>query len=179
MAIDAWLAPWSGVAYRHIAMGSPYGVLDFRFAGLGQDNRWNEPGEPTLYLAGDIGVVIAELGRHFRHDRDPSLASALVERTVYRLELELDRVLDLRDVDVCRAIGLQDTPVCFLDRDVARATARYLRRTTPTQAILAPSVATLDQPGRWNLVLFLEKLPADAARFVRSVHVEGPLRWRA
>lgn len=137
------------------------------------------PGEPTLYLAGDVGVVIAELGRHFRHDRDPGLASALVERTIYRLELELERVLDVRDADVCHAIGLHDAPLCFLDRDVARATARYLRRTTPAQAILAPSVATLDQLNRWNLVLFPEKLPAGPSRFIRSVHVGGPLRWRA
>ena len=65
MHLSAHLAGWSGDAYRHIPKTSPFDVLDFRFAGLGADNRWNTPGQPTLYLAGDEGVLIAEWGRHF------------------------------------------------------------------------------------------------------------------
>jgi hypothetical protein len=34
------------------------------------------------------------------------------------------------------------------------------------QALLVPSVAFLDDQARWNLVLFLEKLPPDPSRFI-------------
>ena len=144
MSLDARLAPWSGVAYRHIPTGARYDVLDFRYAGRGADNRWNEAGEPTLYLAGDVGVAIAEFGRHFAVDNVPALAPAAVTRTVYRLELTIDRLLDLRAPQLWHALSLQDAPFCFVERGVARATARFLRRTTRTQGLLAPSVAFLD-----------------------------------
>ena len=177
MSLDAWLVPWSGVAFRHLPAGARYDVLDFRYAGRGADNRWNEPGEPTLYLAGDIGVVIAEFGRHFAVDNVPALAPVTVTRTVYRLELVIDRLLDLRDPRTWQALSLANAPFCFADRAVARATARYLRYTTQTQGLLVPSVAFLDQLDRWVLVLFLEKLPADPRTFIPVVREAGPLRW--
>ncbi len=58
MSLDAHLTPWTGTALRHLPSGTPFNVLDFRFAGLGAENRWNAPGHPTLYLAGDEGVLI-------------------------------------------------------------------------------------------------------------------------
>ena len=60
MTLSRYLQRWSGTALRHIPAGSPYDVLDFRFAGRGTDNRWNQSDSPTLYLAGDEGVLIAE-----------------------------------------------------------------------------------------------------------------------
>lgn len=54
----------------------------------------------------------------------------------------------------------------FLDAGVARATATFIRRTTSAEAILVPSMAYLDDLTRWNLVLFLEKLPSDLSTFV-------------
>jgi hypothetical protein len=54
----------------------------------------------------------------------------------------------------------------FLDSEVARATATFIRRTTSVEALLAPSVAFLDDATCWNLVLFLEKLPGDPNEFV-------------
>jgi hypothetical protein len=58
----------------------------------------------------------------------------------------------------------------------ARATARFLRLTTSAEGLLVPSVAFLDDPSRWNRVLFLDKLPADvssymSATFHRTVRV--------
>jgi RES domain-containing protein len=79
------LAPWTGLAYRHIPAGSPYSVLDFRFAGSSSDNRWNVAGEPTLYLAGDYGVVLAEYARHFDHERALREPQLLHARQLYRL----------------------------------------------------------------------------------------------
>lgn len=69
MALSAHLRSWSGTALRHIPAGVRFDVLDFRFAGRGADNRWNKPGHPTLYLAGDEGVIIAERGRRFAVNR--------------------------------------------------------------------------------------------------------------
>lgn len=178
MALDAFVVPWSGVAYRHLPAGALYDVLDFRYAGRSADNRWNRQGEPTLYVAGDVGVVIAEFGRHFEVNRAPALAGGTVTRTVYRLDFRLDHVLDLRDAQVAQALSLRDAPFCFADIDIARATAQFVRHTTTAQAVFVPSVAMLDKLDRWAMALFLEKLPADPARFITSVRVEGPLRWK-
>lgn len=177
MTLDARLRAWSGDAFRHLPTGARYSVLDFRYAGRGADNRWNEPGEPTLYLAGDPGVAIAEFARHFTVNRTPDLGRETVERTVYRLSLGVERLLDLRDPDVWAALSLTDAPHCFLDLALARATARFIRYTTGAQGLLAPSAAFLDQLDRWCLVLFLDKLPADPDDFITSVVVAGPLRW--
>jgi hypothetical protein len=64
----------------------------------------------------------------------------------------------------------------FFDRGVARATARFLRLTTSAEGLLVPSVAFLDDLSRRDLVLFLDKLPADvtsymSATFHRTVRV--------
>jgi RES domain-containing protein len=175
MALSAYLQRWSGDAYRHIPAGSRYDVLDVRFAGRGADNRWNEPGQPTLYLAGDEGVLIAEWGRHFAIDRAPELERKTVERSVYRLTLSLDAVLDLRMTAVWHELSLERAPYCFLEFPVARATANFVRVTTEVQGILVPSVGFLDKLDRWCLVLFLEKLPA-LEHFVAAVTPCGPLR---
>ena len=165
--------PWSGTAFRHTPAGSPFGVLDFRFAGRSADNRWNYQGEPTLYLAGDRGVALAELARHFHEAAVPPPGLQLVERAVFRLELLVAALIDLRDPDVHRALSLKNAPACFLDKGIARSTAQFLRRTTPAQALLAASMAFLDAPERWVLALFLDKLPADHRRFIVAVEPAG------
>jgi hypothetical protein len=63
----------------------------------------------------------------------------------------------------------------FLNPEVARATATFIRHTTSVEALLVPSVAFLDDPTRWNLVLFLEKVPQDLNAFV-SVTPAGTFR---
>lgn len=177
MALDALLRPWRGGAFRHIPAGSPYGVLDLRFAGRGAENRWNEPGHPTLYLAGDEGVLIAEWGRHFATNRSPALQRATIGRAVFALDLEIDRALDLRDPAACAALSIGNAPYAFTDVAVARATAHFVRATTAAQALVVPSMAFLDDPARWCLVLFLDKLPADLADVVTGVTPRGPLAW--
>lgn len=177
MALDAFLRAWRGSALRHIPAGSPFGVLDVRFAGRGAENRWNEPGHPTLYLAGDEGVPIAEWGRHFAIDRTPALQRATVARAVFALDLAIDRALDLRDPAVCAALSIGDAPFAFTNVAVARATAHFVRATTGAQALVVPSMAVLDDPARWCLVVFLEKLPADPAAYVAAVTPRGPLAW--
>src|SRR5918997_2241367 len=130
MPLEPYLRPWMGTAFRHIPAGAPFDVLDFRYAGRGGDNRWNEAGEPTLYLAGDVGVAIAEFGRRFAVNRTPERASETIERMVYRLDLAVDAVLDLRQSEVSAALSLANAPACFLDSATARATAHFVRTTS-------------------------------------------------
>ena len=177
MSLSGHLKPWSGSALRHIPAGSPFDVLDFRFAGKGADSRWNEPGSPTLYLAGDEGVLIAEWGRHFASNRTAQLQQMTVERSAFSLELSIDHVLDVRNEDVCNSLPMENAPYCFADIKVARATAQFVRGTTHAQALLVPSMGFLDDLERWCLVAFLEKLPPDPGSFISSVTPRGPLRW--
>lgn len=144
-------------------------MLDFRFAALATENRWNYPGEPTLYLAGDGGVALAEFARHLKVSRPPGIAPLIITRALYRVEISLERVLDLRDEGCLAALSLDGAPHCFLNRNVARATASFIRATTNAQAILSPSVAMLDHPDRWVMAIFLEKLAPEPGRFLSSI----------
>ncbi len=168
--VAAFLHPWGATAIRHIPAGTGFDVLDTRFAGLAADNRWNEAGEPTFYLAGDLGVALAEYARHLRDDVGMRGTPPVHERAVYQVNVELGAVLDLRDPRLRSAIGLHGGPRRFLDRDVARGTAFFLRRTTPAEGLLVPSVAFLDDASRWNLVVFLDKLPADVSSYMSATY---------
>lgn len=175
MVLRGLVGPWSGEAYRHIPEGSPFDVLDFRFAGAGE-NRWNYPAQPTLYVAGDIAIALAEFARHLDNNRASGLRTALRARQLYRLHVRLERVLDLRRPDVRATLSIPDAPACFLEKAVARATAHYIRTVTTVQAIIVPSMAFLDEPDRWVGVLFLERLPAAPQAFVSSVERERVFR---
>lgn len=111
---------------------------------------------------------MAEFGRHMTEARDASGGRLVQARSVYRLDVRLEALLDLRDAKVRGALGLHGGARRFLDIAVARATANFVRYTTPAQALLVPSVAFLDDPKRWNLVLFLEKLPSDLTSFITA-----------
>lgn len=109
-------------------------------------NRWNEPGEPVVYLAGDLGVAVVEAGRHVGEDGE-----AEVHRSAWRIPLRLEDVVDLRDPEVRRMLDLRDTH-WFLDRERCRGLGRQLRG-AGLRGFLAPSAGFPDDPGRWNLVL--------------------------
>jgi RES domain-containing protein len=173
MALDAFIRPWSGVAWRHIPAGSAYDVLDFRLAGRGADNRWNVVGERTLYLASDAGVALGELARHLDVHHPPGSRLDPVARQLYSMQVDVTALLDLREPRVCEELSLQDAPRCFLDMALAQSVAQYLRRVTPAQGILAPSMAFLDRTDRWVLILFLEKLPSDPHAFLTNVQAGG------
>lgn len=173
MSLDSLWRPWRGFAFRHIPHGSPYDVLDFRFAASASDNRWNFRGEATIYLASDSGVALAEFARHLKVNRPTGIAPRTIKRSLFRLQVSLERVLDLRDVACVAALSLGEAPECFLNKDVARATANFIRVTTHAQAILVPSVALLDRPDCWILVVFLEKLAPDPKQFLTPVVQAG------
>lgn len=153
-------------------------MLDFRFAGLGAINRWNVQGERTLYLASDRAVAIAEFARHLQDERPLALAGIIGERQLYRLEIAIDLTLDLRDAALTQQLSLHEAPTTFLDKSVARAVAGFLRVTTLAQAVLVPSIAFLDDPRRFLLVCFLDKLPADPGLWIASTMAEGVFSLR-
>lgn len=179
MTPDAFLKPWTGTACRHISDGATYDILDFRLAGQGKNNRWNVYDEPTLYLASDHRVAIAEFARHFEEDtaqrmrRPEVIGHRAVARRIYDLNGRIEHTLDLRDPALCAALLLDNAPYCFLDREVARATAQFLRRMTSAQAILVPSMALFDQSDRYTIVLFLDKLPTEPRAFITAVQPDG------
>jgi len=173
LSLNSLLQPWRQDAFRHLPCESNCDVLDFRFAALASDNRWNYPGEPTLYLAGGSGVALAEFARHLELNRPAGIAPLTVKRSLYRLEVSLERVLDLRQDECIQALSLSEAPNCFLDKNVTRATANFIRVTTDAQAILVPSVALLDHPDRWVLVLFLEKLTPEPKQYLAPVAPAG------
>ncbi len=167
MGLNDNISPWSGQVYRHIPDGSPYAVTDFRFAGVETDNRWNQKGERTLYLASDPGLAVGELARHLTRDYSPDAVTLPVRRRIFRLTIRLDAVLDFTTPEAWSALGgLPEPPRCFLDKAIARAVAHYIRTATTANAMRVPSVAFLDDLTRWSLVVFLAKLPADPATFI-------------
>ena len=105
-----------------------------------------------------------------------ALAELVLERRLFRLEIALDYTLDLRAQALIQQLSIADAPARFLDRAVARAVAGFLRATTSAQGLLVPSVAFLDDPSRFLVVCFLEKLPSESERWIRSVTVDGNFR---
>ena len=173
--LSDWIVPWSGAAFRHLPDG-PYDVYDFRYAGLAAHNRWNVQGEPTLYLAGSIDVAAAEWSRHFQFERPQQLAAKTKRRQIYRFAVTLSRTVNFCQPQLWQELSLTDAPHCFLQQNIARATAQFIRQTTEAEAIFVPSVAFLDRLEQWVLVIFLEKLPRqDPQQFLPTVEQYGLL----
>lgn len=170
--LQSFIQPWSGYGVRHIPDG-PYNVYDFSRAGLATDNRWNVQGEPTLYLASEKDVALGEYARHFKVERSETLARKVKRRKVYRFAIRLTHTLDLCNAKVWQTLSIENVPNCFLDKEVARATAQFIRKTTNVEAIFVPSVVFLDRIDKWVLVMFLEKLPNDPYQFLPEVMEDG------
>ena len=159
--LRALIQPFEGDVYCHVPIGSSIPVNDFRFAGRGSGNRWNAPGQRTLYLAHDHAAALAEWARHAAKSYNPDLDPP-VQRHMYRLSVAFPAVLDLRDRQVWEALGGVITePADFLDVTRCRTMADFARNMTNAVAIHVPSVAFLDDLARGNLVVFLDKLDDD------------------
>ena len=119
-----------------------------------EGNRWSAPGEPTIYLAGDLGVALAEFGRH----APPEPADA----RIWAVQVDLDAVVDMR--------GLREAS-SLLDRAQCGAIANGLRANGGCEGVLVPTVAMLDRADRWNLVVFVDRLRRPLAEAIRPVEV--------
>jgi RES domain-containing protein len=145
--VSALLVPWSGEAFCTGPRDQP---LDLGLLVTREGNRWSGNDEPTVYLAGDPGVAIAELGRHWG-ERDGAAA-------VWSLRVDLAAVIDLREAAAQRSLGLPDDPSWILDVEGCRAMAAVLRERGDCDGIIVPSAAVVDDPSRWNAVIFVERL---------------------
>ena len=172
----SFISELQGRVYRHTPADSPFGPLDSRFAARSQYNRWNAGGEPTLYFATDYGVLVAEFGRHFRELRIVDIGELARIRRLYEVDISLECVVDLRQPAAALALGLINAPACFLDYSVARSTSSFLRNALGVEAAMVPSMATLDDPARWNLVHFLDQLRRSLDEVVYGVFNAGILR---
>lgn len=137
-------------------------------------DRWSGPRRPTVYLATDPGVVLAELGRH-----ETGAGEAVVERRVLRLSLAGVRLLDLRDAAVVAALGIAGAPHAFLDRALARAIGEAVRAAGGCEGLRVPSMALLDKPERHCVVLFDDRIPGGFVTRVASCREAGEVRFRA
>lgn len=151
----ALVAPFSATA---VCSGPTTESLDISSLVTRDTNRWSAAGEPTLYLAGDVGVALAEVGRHW--DQGASRLS------LWQVELELITAVDLRRSPARTAAGIADDPRWFLDGRRCREAARRFR-SAGCDGLIVPSAAFLDDPARWNAVLFVDQV-ADLARAVRA-----------
>jgi hypothetical protein len=127
-------------------------------------NRWSRPGQPTLYLARDPGVAIAEWGRHWDDDAGPI--------AVWEIRVDLAAAVDLREPATRRELGLPVDPAWCLERERCRAVSDHLRSGGDVEALIVPTVAFLDDPARWNAVIFVDRLPGglDPAVRVGAMH---------
>ena len=175
MSLKGYIKSWGGQAIRHIPDISDNKVYDFKYCALSRNNRWNVPGEPTLYLAKDKSVAIGEFARHFSDNRSQTLAKKIQRRQIWRFKVELKKTLDLCDLEICSALSLTDAPYCFEDKRVARSTANFLRNALKVDAIFVPSMVFLDDLSKWCLVIFLENLPENASEFLPKAQKHGHL----
>jgi RES domain-containing protein len=138
--------PFAGTAY--FATVEP--VLDVEDTVTTQGNRWSQAGEPTVYLAGDPSVALAELARHSAPDEAP-------DGVIWSVAVRLDAPVDLRDPAIRRAYA-DDGAAKWLDHDWCRSLAGELRATGAHDGLIVPSAAMLDRPERLNVVVFVERL---------------------
>jgi RES domain-containing protein len=182
--LKSFLGPFSGYGVRHIPAGSGRNPLDFRYSARAADNRWNTQGQPTFYLASEQDVAVAEFGRHLTVNRSASLGEQTRARQIYRIQVTLEHVIDLRQPGIWELLSLENAPFCFLKMEQARAVAQLVRAVTPAQAILAPSMAFLDKLDRWVMAIFLDKilgknLDADPSIFFTEIAKDAVFDLRA
>lgn len=166
---------WVGGLYRHVPVDAD--VLNFEFAGLFGENRWNSAGERTLYLAADQGVLATEWARHLPYPWPASVGHRALTRQLFRLHVHVSRVADVRNPAFLQRCGIEPSADWFVDVSSARRVASVVRRTTTIQAIIVPSVAFIDDQTRWNLVVFLDKVPTDTRQWITSTESIGLLQW--
>jgi len=139
--------PWDGTVWRHMFGDNP----PTRENQLGA--RWNPPGVPAIYVSLNRGTALAE-GEH---------AAAIqplrptVKRTIYKLRVRLEKVLDLSSRSVLHELGINEPELANVDHTACQrigGAVEWLEH----DGLLVPSAR---RAGR-NLVIFRRKQRADA-----------------
>jgi RES domain-containing protein len=167
--LEDFVQPFGGRVHCHAPLDRP-----FSFAALARPDdgreRWGSAGRRTVHLAGDPAIALAEYARH----REPNAADD--SRCLVSFRLQVVTVLDLRRPAVLAAVGLRPGLQQFLDRDLARRVSRAVRDADVCQGLIVPSVAFLDRPERFNVVLFIERLGVDLESILTDRETVGELR---
>lgn len=169
---------FDGVLYRFINPGYSKATDIIDGAGaLHADGRWNLKGVARLsYTAAAPETALAEALAHVNYYRLP-LAKAL-PRVLVGLQLKADRVLDLRDGKVRKALGLSAGTIKKLDwraenqkgtEAVTQAWGGAFAR-AGYEAVIVPSAA---DPRGANVLVFPENLRS-ASRFTVTDEVKWP-----
>ena len=154
----ALIGPWSGVAFR--STSPAYANSRDLLSGEGvrrYGGRWNPPGLAAVYASATPEIALAEALAQFRRygipDRDA------MPRVLVAIEARLDRVLDLTDGQVRRALRVSRRRMAGEDwrglqargqEAVTQAIGR-LASEAGVEGLLAPSAAV---PDGKNLVVF-------------------------
>lgn len=142
-----------GTAYRHAA--PPHAEIGPALLDGSRQvgGRFNPPGEfGALYLSLRPATARAELNR--RAARTGVALEDLLPRVLLTVNVELGRVLDLRDPEERARWGLDEEGVSGDDHGPCREIGRAARR-EGYEAILYPSAARREGT---NLVVFLDRL---------------------
>jgi RES domain-containing protein len=131
-------------------------------------NRWSLPGQATLYLASDPGVALAEAGRHWGRTRG--------DLALWSVRVTLDAVADLRRRDQWSSLTIPADPCWLLDRERCRGIASRLRADGDADGLIVPSAALLDDPTRYSIVVFVERLRRDVSFAVEPCRMEEVLQ---
>lgn len=149
---------FEGEAYRHL--GPSYAPLSGQGARI-QGGRWNPPDSfPTLYLALDEPTVVAEFYRAAQRQNRPP--EDLAPRKLYRYEVRLDSVLDLRSPRALERLDVSEAALRGNDLTRTQAVGKAAHD-AGLEGLLAPSAVG---PGP-ILVVFLDRVRAGS--FLRHV----------
>jgi RES domain-containing protein len=111
-------------------------------------NRWNTEHEATIYLSGDPGLALLESGRHPDDLED--------RMRLLEVDIRIPRAVDIRDHEARAELSLPGDLDWVLDHDRTREVAYSLRLSGKCDALIVPSAGALDQPERFNLVIFAD-----------------------
>jgi len=166
------LTTYEGGLYCHVPADEPVDLPALAHGGDASD-RWSRADQPTVYLASDAGVVLAELGRH-----EHGLDGSSIRRQLLRLDVGGLWLLDLRREDVARDLGIDGVPHAYLDPALARAVGCAVRAVEGCQGLIVPSMALLDDPERHCVVLFEDAIEGGFTTRVRACTVRGAVDIR-
>ena len=156
---------YAGTAYRHQAAGwNPLSGAGAR----SQGGRWNPPNSfATIYLALERRTAISEFNRMAaRSGRRPQ---DFTPRRLYRFELRLRRLVDLRPPEARSAVDLSDADILGDDPAACQAVGEAAE-TLGREGIIAPSATGSGVV----LAVFFDRLGPDAA-----ITIGGYETWRA
>ncbi len=152
---------WGGEAWRHVSMGRP-GLSGEGARVVG--GRWNPAASfAVLYLGLSLEVVIAEF--HRLATRQRLAPDHFLPRALYRYDIKLHDVLDLREAAVREKLALSDADLRAAHPKASQAVGEAAFA-CGREAILAPSATGAGQ----ILALYLERLSPDST--IREDQVE-------